>query len=113
MPAPSAADTLLAGFNDLASVERLSTRSRSDRGDHRRAGRGQHGRRAAGTGFLAGAADVCTRQGIVLIFDEVMTGFRLAAGGAQECIGVTPDLTCLGKIIGGGLPVGAYGGRED
>jgi len=64
-------------------------------------------------GFLAGLRALCTQHGIVLIFDEVMTGFRLAAGGAQERFGVTPDLTTLGKIIGGGLPVGAYGGRAD
>jgi glutamate-1-semialdehyde 2,1-aminomutase len=56
---------------------------------------------------------VTERHGAILIFDEVMTGFRLARGGAQELYGVTPDLTTLGKIIGGGLPVGAYGGRRD
>ena len=64
-------------------------------------------------GFLQGLRELCTRHGIVLIFDEVMTGFRLARGGAQELYGVTPDMTTLGKIIGGGLPVGAYGGRAD
>ena len=64
-------------------------------------------------GFLQGLRDLCTAHGIVLIFDEVMTGFRLAAGGAQQLYGITPDLTTLGKIIGGGLPVGAYGGREE
>ncbi len=64
-------------------------------------------------GYLEGLRELCTQAGIVLIFDEVMTGFRLAAGGAQACFGITPDLTCLGKIVGGGLPVGAYGGRRD
>jgi glutamate-1-semialdehyde 2,1-aminomutase len=64
-------------------------------------------------GFLEACRDLCTRFGAVLIFDEVMTGFRLAYGGAQQRFGVTPDLTTLGKIIGGGLPVGAYGGRQD
>jgi glutamate-1-semialdehyde 2,1-aminomutase len=64
-------------------------------------------------GFLAGLRALCTQHGIVLIFDEVMTGFRLAQGGAQERFGVVPDMTTLGKIIGGGLPVGAYGGRAD
>ena len=64
-------------------------------------------------GFLAELRALCTEHGIVLIFDEVMTGFRLAPGGAQELYGVTPDMTTLGKIIGGGLPVGAYGGRAD
>jgi glutamate-1-semialdehyde 2,1-aminomutase len=64
-------------------------------------------------GFLAELRALCTEHGIVLIFDEVMTGFRLAPGGAQELFGITPDLTTMGKIIGGGLPVGAYGGRAD
>ena len=64
-------------------------------------------------GFLAGLRDLCTRYGAVLIFDEVMTGFRVAPGGVQEREGVLPDLTTLGKIIGGGLPVGAFGGRAD
>jgi glutamate-1-semialdehyde 2,1-aminomutase len=64
-------------------------------------------------GFLAGLRDLTARHGALLIFDEVITGFRVARGGAQERYGVRPDLTCLGKIIGGGLPVGAYGGRAD
>jgi glutamate-1-semialdehyde 2,1-aminomutase len=65
------------------------------------------------TGFLAALRDYTTRAGALLIFDEVMTGFRVAFGGAQQLYGVRPDLTTLGKIIGGGLPVGAYGGRRD
>ncbi len=64
-------------------------------------------------GFLEGLRQICDAAGILLIFDEVITGFRVARGGAQELYGVKPDLTCLGKIIGGGLPVGAYGGRRD
>jgi len=64
-------------------------------------------------GFLAGLREVCTRYASVLIFDEVMTGFRVALGGAQSLYGVTPDLTTLGKVIGGGMPVGAFGGRAD
>jgi glutamate-1-semialdehyde 2,1-aminomutase len=64
-------------------------------------------------GFLEGLRALCTKEGALLIFDEVMTGFRLAAGGAQELYGIRPDLTTLGKIIGGGLPVGAYGGRRE
>ena len=64
-------------------------------------------------GFLASLRDLTTRHGALLIFDEVMTGFRLARGGAQQLYGVMPDITCLGKIIGGGLPVGAYGGSKD
>ena len=63
--------------------------------------------------FLPGLRQLCDRMGALLIFDEVITGFRLSAGGAQQLLGVMPDLTCLGKIIGGGLPVGAYGGRRD
>ncbi len=63
--------------------------------------------------FLEDLRDLCTRHGAVLIFDEVIAGFRVAWGGAQQRFGVTPDLTCLGKIVGGGLPVGAYGGRRD
>lgn len=64
-------------------------------------------------GYLEGLRRICTRYGALLIFDEVITGFRLGPGGAQEYFGITPDLTCLGKIIGGGLPVGAYGGKKD
>jgi len=64
-------------------------------------------------GFLSGLRDITRQYGSILIFDEVMTGFRLSAGGAQELYSVSPDLTCLGKIIGGGLPVGAYGGRRE
>jgi glutamate-1-semialdehyde 2,1-aminomutase len=64
-------------------------------------------------GFLQTLRDLCTRDGALLIFDEVMTGFRVAAGGAQALYAIKPDLTTLGKIIGGGMPVGAYGGRRD
>jgi glutamate-1-semialdehyde 2,1-aminomutase len=64
-------------------------------------------------GFLRALREVCTAHGALLIFDEVISGFRAASGGAQAVYGVRPDLTCLGKIIGGGLPVGAYGGRAD
>jgi glutamate-1-semialdehyde 2,1-aminomutase len=63
--------------------------------------------------YLKGVRDLCTKYGALLIFDEVMCGFRVARGGAQERFGITPDLTCLGKVIGGGLPVGAFGGRAD
>jgi len=63
-------------------------------------------------GFLEGLRKICDEQGILLLFDEVITGFRVAYGGAQELYGIRADLTCLGKIIGGGLPVGAYGGKE-
>ena len=86
-----------------------------DRGDHRRADRRQHGAWSPPRRGIPAAA--CARSaiahGILLVFDEVISGFRAAAGGAQQVFGVRPDLTCLGKIIGGGLPVGAYGGRAD
>ena len=64
-------------------------------------------------GFLEGLRELCTANGALLIFDEVMTGFRVAAGGAQRLYGIEPDLTCLGKVVGGGLPAAAYGGRRD
>jgi len=64
-------------------------------------------------GYLQALRELCTEHGVLLIFDEVMTGFRVALGGAQAHYGITPDLTCFGKIIGGGMPVGAYGGRRD
>ena len=64
-------------------------------------------------GFLEGLRALCDREHALLVFDEVISGFRAAVGGAQQIAGVRPDLTCLGKIIGGGLPVGAYGGRAD
>ncbi|HEY3841376.1 MAG TPA: glutamate-1-semialdehyde 2,1-aminomutase [Bryobacteraceae bacterium] len=65
------------------------------------------------TGFLQALRDLCTKHGALLIFDEVMTGFRVAAGGAQQLFGITPDMTVMGKVIGGGLPIAAYGGRRD
>lgn len=110
----SSADTLLATYNDVSSVERLCESLR----DQIAAlivepVAGNMGMVLPEPRFLQGLRDVCTRYRIVLIFDEVITGFRLGTGGAQGWSGVTPDLTCLGKIIGGGLPVGAYGGRED
>lgn len=64
-------------------------------------------------GFLAALRELCSRHGAVLIFDEVMTGFRVHPGGAQALYGIRPDLTTLGKIVGGGLPLGAFGGRRD
>ncbi|MEC9072273.1 MAG: aminotransferase class III-fold pyridoxal phosphate-dependent enzyme, partial [Myxococcota bacterium] len=64
-------------------------------------------------GYLEGLREITRANGALLIFDEVMTGFRVAPGGAQERYGVTPDLTCLGKVVGGGMPIGAYGGRAD
>jgi len=108
------ADTLVASYNDLASVQRLFDANRD-----RVAAlivepiAGNMGLVPPAEGFLRGLRDVCTANGALLIFDEVISGFRAAAGGAQAVYGIRPDLTCLGKIIGGGLPVGAYGGRAD
>ncbi len=112
--AATAKDTLLADYNDLDSVEELFK---------------QHGKDIAAIivepvaanmgvippqkGFLEGLRKLADEYGSILIFDEVITGFRLAKGGAQEYFGVMPDLTTLGKIIGGGLPVGAYGGKAE
>ena len=110
----SAADTLLASYNDLVSVERMC----ESFPDQIAALivepiAGNMGVVLPQPRFLQGLREVCTRYRILLVFDEVISGFRVGAGGAQEWSGVMPDLTCLGKIIGGGLPVGAYGGRGD
>ena len=110
----SAANTLVANYNDIESVKRLFR-------IHRRKIAaviiepiaGNMGVIPPQKGFLEELRDVCDQSGILLIFDEVISGFRVALGGAQTIFGVKPDLTCLGKIIGGGLPVGAYGGRAD
>ncbi len=109
-----ATETLVARYNDLNSVDRLLRRHRN-----RVAAliveplAGNMGVVPPATGFLEGLRTLCDRHGTILIFDEVISGFRVSPGGAQERFGVRPDLTCLGKIIGGGLPVGAYGGRKD
>ncbi|MEX1275297.1 MAG: glutamate-1-semialdehyde 2,1-aminomutase, partial [Bacteroidota bacterium] len=114
VPPSVAASTLTARYNDLTSVRDLTLAS---------AGHvaaiivepvvGNMGCVPPAEGFLRGLRQICDEQKIVLIFDEVMTGFRVALGGAQELFGVKPDLTTLGKIIGGGLPVGAYGGKRE
>ncbi|HWP37021.1 MAG TPA: glutamate-1-semialdehyde 2,1-aminomutase [Gemmatimonadales bacterium] len=114
VPPAAAADTLVAPFNNLAAVERLFAEHRS-----RIAAvivepvAGNMGVVPPAPGFLEGLRALTSRDGSVLIFDEVMTGFRVHPGGAQALFGVTPDLTALGKVIGGGLPVGAYGGRRE
>jgi glutamate-1-semialdehyde 2,1-aminomutase len=112
VPAPVAADTLLARYNDLQSVDAVI----EDHHDSIAAIivepiAGNIGVVPPGEGFLAALRERCSRHGFLLIFDEVISGFRASAGGAQAIFDVRPDLTCLGKIIGGGLPVGAYGGR--
>lgn len=114
VPAKLAEETLLADYNDLPAV----TRAFESHPDRIAAVivepvAGNMGVVPPVPGFLAGLRDLCTRHGALLIFDEVITGFRLARGGAQERFGVTPDLTVLGKIVGGGLPAAAYGGRRE
>jgi glutamate-1-semialdehyde 2,1-aminomutase len=114
VPAPVAADTLLARYNDLASVDALiSARSKSIAAIIIEPIAGNIGLVPPVDGFLAALQDRCRENGILLVFDEVISGFRAAAGGAQAIFRIQPDLTCLGKIIGGGFPVGAYGGRAD
>ncbi len=113
VPAALAALTLTAAYNDLEAMRRLFR----DRGGEVAAVivepvAGNMGVVPPTSGFLAGLRELCTTHGALLIFDEVITGFRVARGGAQALYGVRPDLTCLGKIIGGGLPVGAYGGAR-
>jgi glutamate-1-semialdehyde 2,1-aminomutase len=114
VPAALAALTLTVPFNDLDAVAATLRR-------HPDAVAavvvepvaGNMGVVAPAPGFLQGLRELCSRHGALLVFDEVITGFRIAYGGAQERYGIKADLTCLGKIIGGGLPVGAYGGRAD
>ena len=114
VPPSYAAETLLADYNDLASVESLFEAHPDDVACVIiEPVAGNMGVVPPEEGFLAGLRELTTRHGALLVFDEVITGFRVAYGGAQERYGVTPDLTCLGKIIGGGLPVGAYGGRRE
>ena len=114
VPAAAAADTLLARYNDLASVEALLERhAQQVAAIFVEPIAGNMGVVPPRDGFLQGLRDLCDRHGALLVFDEVISGFRAAAGGAQQLFRVKPDLTCLGKIIGGGLPVGAYGGRAD
>ena len=106
--------TLLAPYNDLEAVKALFEKM----GEEIAAiivepVAGNMGLVPPVRGFLQGLRDLCTQYGAVLIFDEVITGFRIERGGAQSRYHITPDLTCLGKIIGGGFPVGAYGGRRE
>ncbi|WP_162419385.1 glutamate-1-semialdehyde 2,1-aminomutase [Cyclobacterium roseum] len=110
----TAKDTLLAPYNDLDKVKLLVEANKDEIAAMiLEPVAGNMGCVLPEPGFLEGLRKICDEEGIVLIFDEVMTGFRLAPGGAQEVLGVIPDLTTLGKIIGGGMPVGAYGGRKE
>jgi glutamate-1-semialdehyde 2,1-aminomutase len=110
----TAKDTLLAPYNDLEAVEKLVDANKGEIAALiLEPVPGNMGLVLPKEGYLEGLRKICDREGMVLIFDEVMTGFRLAKGGAQELFGVTPDMTTLGKIIGGGMPVGAYGGKKE
>ena len=112
VPAAAARDTLTAHYNDLDSVDRVFSENRGQiAAIVVEPIAGNMGLVPPRDGFLAGLRAICDREAALLIFDEVISGFRAAAGGAQQLFRIRPDLTCLGKIIGGGLPVGAYGGR--
>ena len=114
VPKSTTINTLTAPFNDLEAVKALFESNRDEiAGVILEPVVGNAGFITPDAGFLEGLRKLTQEHGALLVFDEVMTGFRIAYGGAQEKFGITPDLTTLGKIIGGGLPVGAYGGRRD
>jgi glutamate-1-semialdehyde 2,1-aminomutase len=114
VPPGATQDTLTAPFNDLAAVKTLFDRHGQDiAGIILEPVAGNMGMIPPVEGYLAGLRQLCDQHRALLIFDEVMTGFRVALGGAQEYYGIMPDLTVLGKVIGGGLPVGAYAGRQE
>jgi len=114
VPANIAGNTITASFNDLDTVTKIFAQEGSNiAAVIVEPVPGNMGCIPPKPGFLAGLREITAKYGALLIFDEVMTGFRLALGGAQELYNIHPDLTCLGKIIGGGLPVGAYGGKRE
>jgi glutamate-1-semialdehyde 2,1-aminomutase len=114
VPKSTTVNTLTAPYNDLEAVKELFAQNPDDiAGVILEPVVGNAGFIPPDVGFLEGLRELTKEYGALLVFDEVMTGFRLAFGGAQEKFGITPDLTTLGKVIGGGLPVGAYGGRQD
>ncbi|KZL51160.1 MULTISPECIES: glutamate-1-semialdehyde 2,1-aminomutase [Cyanophyceae] len=114
VPKAATQSTLTAPYNDLEAVKALFEENRDEiAGVILEPVVGNAGFITPDAGFLEGLREITHEHGALLVFDEVMTGFRIAYGGAQEKFGVTPDLTTLGKVIGGGLPVGAYGGRRD
>jgi glutamate-1-semialdehyde 2,1-aminomutase len=114
VPPGTVADTIVVPFNDEAALEAAAAAHGPDvAAVIVEPVCGNMGTVAPRPGFLEALREVTRRIGALLVFDEVMTGFRLAKGGAQELLGVTPDMTCLGKIVGGGLPAAAYGGRAD
>lgn len=110
----TAKDTLTVPYNDLEAVQQMVEANKDQvAAILLEPVPGNMGCVLPKEGYLQGLRDLCDKEGIVLVFDEVMTGFRLAPGGAQQVFGVTPDITALGKIIGGGMPVGAYGGKKE
>ncbi|MCB0271335.1 MAG: aminotransferase class III-fold pyridoxal phosphate-dependent enzyme, partial [Calditrichaeota bacterium] len=114
VPAATVIDTLVAPYNDLAAVKQLFVQFPGEiAAVIVEPVAGNMGMIPPVPGFLDGLRDVTANDGALLIFDEVMTGFRVHPGGAQTLFGIQPDITALGKVIGGGLPVGAYGGRRD
>lgn len=114
VPAEVAAQTLVLDYNDLAGVERTLEKIGSEiAAVIVEPVAGNMNLVQPAPGFLEGLRELCSKHGVVLIFDEVMTGFRVGPQGAQGLYGITPDLTTLGKVIGGGMPVGAFGGRAD
>lgn len=114
VPGATAATTLSAQYNDLEGLKELFLKEGEDiAGVILEPVTGNMGVVLPEPGFLEGLRELTRQYGALLIFDEVMTGFRVSYGGAQERFGIDPDLTCLGKIIGGGLPVGAYGGKKE
>jgi glutamate-1-semialdehyde 2,1-aminomutase len=114
VPKTTTSNTLTAPYNDLEKVKQLFAENKQEiAGVILEPVVGNAGFITPDAGFLEGLRELCSENGTLLVFDEVMTGFRIAYGGAQQKFGITPDLTTLGKVIGGGLPVGAYGGRQD
>ncbi len=114
VPSDFAKHTLIAEYNDLQSVEELFNANKDQIACLIvEPVAGNMGCVLPNADFLTGLKSLCDKNGAILIFDEVMTGFRVARGGAQELYKIKPDMTCLGKIVGGGLPVGAYGGRRE
>ena len=110
----TAKDTLLARYNDLGNIEEIFKANKSEiAAIIIEPVAGNMGCIPPSKGFLEGLRSLCDKYGALLIFDEVMTGFRLALGGAQECLGINADIVTYGKVIGGGLPVGAFGARKE
>jgi glutamate-1-semialdehyde 2,1-aminomutase len=110
----NAADTLIADFNNIDSIKKLVLLNKNEiAAVIIEPIVGNMGTVAADSNFIKELRQICDEEKIILIFDEVMTGFRVSKGGAQELLGIKPDLTTFGKIIGGGLPVGAYGGKKE